>query len=116
MLNCDVLFRKCLSQQNTSAPADNPYFDLDYSRYQKPCPIIVYNTIKAHTKEAHTICSGPTLKDVKPFRKTLASHGLYPPFQSAYHKCRSTETALLKVQSNILMNFDSRRVTLLMLQ
>ena len=45
----------------------------------------------------------------------LTSHGLYPPFQSAYRKCRSTETALLKVQNDILMNLDSERVTLLLL-
>ena len=45
----------------------------------------------------------------------LASHGLYPPFQSAYHKCHSTETALLKVQNDILMNLDSQCVTLLVL-
>ena len=45
----------------------------------------------------------------------LTSHGLYPPFQSGYRKCHSTETALLKVQNDILMNLDSQRVTLLVL-
>ena len=45
----------------------------------------------------------------------LTSHGLYPPFQSAYRKCHSTETALLKVQNDILINLDSQRFTLLML-
>ena len=45
----------------------------------------------------------------------LTSHGLYPPFRSAYRKCHSTETALLKVQNDILMNLDSQRVTLLVL-
>ena len=45
----------------------------------------------------------------------VTPHGLYPPFQSAYRKCHSTETALLKVQNDILMNFDSQRVTLLVL-
>ena len=45
----------------------------------------------------------------------LTSHGLYPPFQSAYRKCHSTETAFLKVQNDILMDLDSQRVTLLML-
>ena len=45
----------------------------------------------------------------------LTSHGLYPPFQSAYRKCHSTETALLKVQNDILMNLDSQRVTLLVM-
>ena len=45
----------------------------------------------------------------------LTSHGLYPPFQSAYRKCHSTKTALFKVQNDILMNLDSQRVTLLVL-
>ena len=45
----------------------------------------------------------------------LTSHGLYPPFQSAYRKYHSTETALLKVQNDMLMNLDSQRVTLLVL-
>ena len=45
----------------------------------------------------------------------LTSHGLYPPFQSVYRKYHSTETAILKVQTDILMNLDSQHVTLLML-
>ena len=45
----------------------------------------------------------------------LTSHGLYPPFQSAYRKCHSTETALLKLQKDILINLDSQRFTLLVL-
>ena len=43
----------------------------------------------------------------------LTSHGLYPPFQSAHRKCHSSETALLKVQNDILMSLDSQLVTLL---
>ena len=38
-----------------------------------------------------------------------------PPHQSAYRPYHSTETALLKVQSDILMNMDSQRVTLLVM-
>ena len=45
----------------------------------------------------------------------LTSYGLYPPFQSAHRKCHSNETALLKVQNDILMSLDSQRVTLLVL-
>ena len=37
----------------------------------------------------------------------LTSHGSYPPFQSAYRKCHSTETTLLKVQNDVRMNLDS---------
>ena len=45
----------------------------------------------------------------------LTSHGSYPPFQSAYRKCHSTETTLLKVQNDVLMNLDSQHVTLFVL-
>ena len=45
----------------------------------------------------------------------LTSHGLYPSFQSAYHECHSTETALLKVQNDILMDLEPQRITLLIL-
>ena len=45
----------------------------------------------------------------------LTSHGLYPQFQPAHRKCHGNETALLKVQNDILMSLDSQRVTLLVL-
>jgi len=41
--------------------------------------------------------------------------GLYPLFQSAYRKGHSTETALLKVQNDILMNMNRQHLTLLVL-
>ena len=40
---------------------------------------------------------------------------LYPPMQSAYRKCHRTETALLKVQNDILINMNRQHVTLLVL-
>ena len=40
---------------------------------------------------------------------------LYPLLQSAYHPGHSTETALLKVQNDIVLNMDWKRVTLLLL-
>ena len=41
--------------------------------------------------------------------------GLYPILQSAYRLGHSTETALLKIQSDILAALDNQRVTLLVL-
>ena len=45
----------------------------------------------------------------------LLDHALYPLLQSAYRKSHSTETALIKVQNDILMNMDLQQVTLLVL-
>ena len=43
------------------------------------------------------------------------SCALLPTSQSAYRKFHSTETALFRVQSNILMSMDRQEVTLLIL-
>ena len=45
----------------------------------------------------------------------LESNGLMPRLQSAYRRHHSTETALLKVWSDILMAADNQQVTLLAL-
>ena len=45
----------------------------------------------------------------------LITHNLIPELQSAYRKRHSTETALLKVQNDILLNMDRQHVTLLVL-
>ena len=46
----------------------------------------------------------------------LLSNNLYPIFQSAYRACHSTETALLKVQNDLLLNMDRGYATLLVLK
>ena len=45
----------------------------------------------------------------------MLDHALYPLPQSAYRKSHSTETELIKVQNDILMNMDRQQVTLLVL-
>ena len=45
----------------------------------------------------------------------MSVNHMYPVFQSAYRKQHSTETALLKVHNDILMNMNKQRVTLLVL-
>ena len=41
----------------------------------------------------------------------LNTQGLYPQGQSAYRKCHSTETALLRVTNDIMMNMNRQHVT-----
>lgn len=43
------------------------------------------------------------------------NHAPLPKFQSGFHKFYSTETALLKVPNDILLNMDNEEVTVLML-
>ena len=43
----------------------------------------------------------------------IMQFGLYPVLQSAYRKGHSTETTLLKIQNDILLNMDKQNVTLL---
>jgi hypothetical protein len=45
----------------------------------------------------------------------LLCSGLYPVLQSAYWAGHSTETALLKVHNDILINMNNQKVTLLIL-
>ena len=45
----------------------------------------------------------------------LESHSLLEPFQSAYRKCYSTETALLRLVNDLLQAFDSDHVFVLSL-
>ena len=45
----------------------------------------------------------------------MVSNNLYPDAQSAYRRNHSTETALLKVMNDILLNMNKQHVTLLVL-
>ena len=45
----------------------------------------------------------------------LNTQGLYPQGQSAYRKCHSIETALLRVTNDIMMNMNRQHVTLLVM-
>ena len=45
----------------------------------------------------------------------LNEHDLFPSLQPAYRRHHSTETALIKVKNDILMNMENQKVTLLVL-
>ena len=51
----------------------------------------------------------------KQLQKHLSLKNLFPVFKSAYCHHHNTETALLKVVNDILLNVDKQRVTLLLL-
>ena len=52
---------------------------------------------------------------LKQFLQHLESHSLLEPFQSAYRKCHSAETALLRVVNDLLQASDSGHVSILSL-
>ena len=45
----------------------------------------------------------------------MTANNLYPVLQSAYRQNHSTETALLKVKNDLLLNMDKGHVTLILL-
>ena len=45
----------------------------------------------------------------------MTTHDLMPVFQSGYREAHSTETALIKIRNDILMNMNNQEVTLLVL-
>ena len=52
---------------------------------------------------------------LKQFLQHLESHSLPEPFQSAYRKCHSTETAMLRLVSDLLQASDSGHMSILSL-
>ena len=51
----------------------------------------------------------------KQITEHMSTHGLFPSLQSAYRKYHSTETALLKVKNDLLLNMNNGHVTILVL-
>ena len=47
--------------------------------------------------------------------KHIQSFNTYTPFQSAYRKFHSTETALLRIQNDLLLAIDKKKVSALVL-
>ena len=56
-----------------------------------------------------------TLLKKREIQSYLNEHDLFPSLQSAYRRHHNTETALLKVKNDILMNMENQKVTLLVL-
>ena len=69
------------------------------------CFLVVFIT------ERNTHSGRPFLPD----NDHVTQSALYPILQSAYRLGHSTETALLKIQNDILAAMDNQRVTLLVL-
>ena len=69
---------------------------------------IIYFIIIMYLVKDRTRCIWSDVQSHDEFR-------LFPLFQSAYRKFHSTETALLRVQNDILMNINRHHVTLLVL-
>ena len=51
----------------------------------------------------------------KQLQHHISTKNLFPMLQSSYRKFHSTESALLKVKNDILLNMNGQRVTLLVL-
>ena len=51
----------------------------------------------------------------KQITEHMRTHGVFPSLQSAYLKYHSTESALLKVKNELLLNMDNGHVTILVL-
>jgi hypothetical protein len=79
-------------------------FGLEFSNNNlRPISILAYISKLVETAVADQLATHMTMND------------LHPALQSSYRKYHSTETALLKVRNDILMNMNQQQVTLLVM-
>ena len=80
-------------------------------------PSLDKNTLKNYRPVSNLSYLGKTIERVALARLTpfLQQHHLNEPYQSAYRAQHSTETALLRVQNDLLCAMDKGKITLLVL-
>ena len=55
----------------------------------------MYNTVKVHTKDAHTVCRGPTLKDVERSRKNRFANSMRHILMSEHLSVKLSQRIML---------------------
>ena len=80
-------------------------------------PDLDQNTLKNYSPVSNLLFISKVLEKVLSSRveEHLLSNNLHNEHQSAYRKFHSTETALLKVQNDILQSLDQNNVTVLVM-
>ena len=90
-------------RSNTTTILKKPTLDPDILQHYKPVSNLPF-IVKVLKKVVYTR-----------IERHLVSNGLHEELQSAYRRSHSTETALLKGQSDILESLDNGRVTVLVM-